>query len=473
LEEKAELSRLGADADEHALAMQDRNELLIDAGDERALAASRERMAARLRLVWNARRFLICVAAWGLVLSTAAAFLIPKRFTATARLMPPDQVPGSGAMLAALSGRSGGLTGMAESALGLKTTGDLFIGILESDTVRDDVIQKFGLLKEYHTRYVEDARTNLASHTEIAEDRKSGIIILRVTDDRPERASLIAQEYINELNWVVSHETTSSAHRERLFLEQRLAQIRPELETAEKDFSQFASQNGAIDIKEQGRAMVTAAATLQGQLIAAESELEGLRQVYTGNNVRVRATEARAAELKHQLEKLGGKGAGKASGIQSLYPPIRQLPVLGVSYADLYRKVKVEEAVFETLTQEYELAKVEEAREIPAVKVLDAPARPQKKSYPPRLMIMALGTMLAFVAGTAWVLGHAVWEATETTDPRKALAAEVWSDVAEALPWTSPNGSQLARGASWLREKFRRPDNRESGESKQGEEAQK
>jgi capsule polysaccharide export protein KpsE/RkpR len=484
LQGTAELSERGANSEQQALETQEPNGLLIEAVDERALAEARERNVARLRRVWNERRWLFRVAVWGLVLSTAVAFLIPKRYTATARLMPPDQTStGAGAMLAAVAGRAGSLAGMAESALGLKTTGALFIGILQSDTVQDDLIQKFGLQKEYRARYLEDARKDLASHTAISEDQKSGIITVAVTDHSPERARSMAQEYVNELNWVVSHQTTSSAHRERVFLEQRLAQVKRELEAAENGFSQFASKNGAIDIKEQGKAMVTAAATLQGQLIAAESELEGLRQVYTDNNVRVRATEARVGELKRQLEKLGGKGAGETSGIQSLYPPIRQLPVLGVTYADLYRKVKVEEAVFETLTQEYELAKVEEAKEIPTVKVLDAPAVPQKKSFPPRLLIMALGTMLALVGGVTWVLGQAAWKATDTADPRKALASEVWSDVREALPWVSLNGSGASQPAGWLREKFRRsqaekaeaseplggPEDGEAGESKQEE----
>jgi uncharacterized protein involved in exopolysaccharide biosynthesis len=441
--------------------------LLIDAVDERERLAARERMARRLRLLWDNRRFLAAVTLWGLFLATLLAFLIPKRYECTARLMPPDQTSGgAGAMLAALAERAGSLAGMAESALGLKTSGDLFIGILQSDTVRDDLIQKFSLQKEYHARYLEDAREELARHTGISQDLKSGIINVSVVDNDPQRASAMVQQYVNELNLVVSHLSTSSAHRERVFLEQRLAQVRQELETAEKEFSQFSSKNGAIDIKEQGKAMVTAAATLQGQLIAAESELEALRQMYTDNNVRVLATEARVAELRHQLEKLGGRGASESSGIQSLYPPIRQLAVLGVSYADLYRKVKVEEAVFETLTQQYELAKVEEAKEIPTVKVLDVPTVPQKRSFPPRLLITLLGTFLAFTGGIAWVLGCAAWRAADSTDPRKALASDVWNDMRGALVWASHNGSQATRPVAWLLEKIRQTKNGPVGEAK-------
>src|SRR5437588_6940153 len=141
--------------------------------------------------------------------------------------------------------------------------------------------------------------------------------------------------------------------------------------------------------------MVEAAATLQGQLIAAESELEGLRQIYSDNNVRVRSVRARIAELKYQLEKIGGKGEGSDQQQASLYPSIRRLPLLGVTYADLYRRTRVQEAVFESLTKEYELAKVQEVKEIPTVKVLDSPNIPDKKSFPTRRLIMLLGTAFA------------------------------------------------------------------------------
>src|SRR4029077_19653737 len=167
-----------------------------------------------------------------------------------------------------------------------------------------------------------------------------------------------------------------------------------------KDFSQFASKNTAIDVKEQGKAMVEAAALLQGQLIAAQSQYEGLREIYTDNNVRVRSVKARIDELQRQLQKLGGKGESATSvsdlPADSLYPSIRKLPLLGVKYADLYRRTKIQEAVLETLTKEYELAKVQEAKEIPTVKVLDVANVPDKKSFPPRMSIIFLGTALAF-----------------------------------------------------------------------------
>lgn len=433
---------------------------------EEEVRASRERNAAQVRLLWSQRHFLARTTFIGLVIATLLAFLIPKRYTSIARLMPPDQAANTGAaMLAAVAGQVGGnLAGLAENALGLKTSGDLFVGILKSDTIEDDLIHKFNLQKLYRDRYIEEARADLGSHTGISDDLKTGIITVSVVDSSSDRAMAMVQEYIEELNWVVTHLSTSSAHRERVFLDQRLTEVKASLESDEQQFSQFASQKGAIDIPEQGKAMVTAAATLQGQLIAVESELQGLRQIYTDNNFRVRLLQARVNDLHSALEKLGGKGADENSSAGQLYPSLRQLPLLGVKYADLLRRTKVDEAVFEVLTQQDELAKVQEAKEIPSVKVLDPPLVPQEKSFPPRLLFMCLGTILGFTIGSAWVLSHSAWEKVEPTDPRKMLAREIWSDIHASVPWTAKNGSSGTSPKQRLWRSNRRDAENGSGE---------
>jgi len=316
-----------------------------------------------------------------------------------------------------------------------------------------------------------DARKDLAAHTSISVDRKSQIITIAVTDHDPKRAAAMGQAYVEELNRLVAELSTSSARRERIFLEGRLQAVNEDLQAAEKDFSQFASKNTAIDIKEQGRAMVVAAATLQGQLIAAESEIQGLKQIYTDNNVRVRSVQARINELKHQLEKIGGKGESTTSASgqsgDSFYPSIRKLPLLGVTYADLYRRTKIQEAVLETLTKEYELAKVQEAKEIPTVKVLDPADVPDKKSFPPRLLVMLLGTALALALAMVWVIGKEMWQGIDATDQRKVFAQEVFSTVSAPLLVFSKNGSgeHPVGGGVWSWMLRRKKD--DEGESKQ------
>ncbi len=361
---------------------------------------------------------------------------------------------------AALSGGAGGLGGIAGEMLGLKSTSDIFVGILSSRTVQDKLIQQFDLKKLYGDRRMEDARKDLAERTGISVDRKSQIITLSVTDHDPKRAAAMGEAYVAELNRLVAELSTSSARRERVFLEERLKTVSQDLEAAEKEFSQFSSKNTAIDIKEQGKAMVEAAATLQGQYIAAQSELEGLKQIYTDNNVRVRSVRARIAELKRQLEKLGGKGeqASEPSGQQTdyLYPSIRKLPLLGVTYADLYRRTRVQEAVFEALTKEYEMAKVQEVKEIPTVKVLDSPNVPEKKSFPPRLLTIFLGTGLGLAMAVTWVFGKSSWDGTDANDPRKLFAQEVYTTVRATIPRFSRNGAGSHAGDG-LREDETRP----------------
>jgi capsule polysaccharide export protein KpsE/RkpR len=421
----------------------------------------------RLQLIWQRRRMLARVVFFGFLASTLVAFIIQARYESTARLMPPDSSQSGGLAMAAaaLSGGSSGLGGIASDFLGLKSTSDVFVGILTSRTVQDKLIQQFDLKKLYGYRRMEDARKNLADHTGISVDRKSQIIAITVTDKSPQRAAAMTQAYVEELNRLVAELSTSSARRERIFLEGRLQAVSQDLEAAEKEFSQFASKNTAIDIKEQGKAMVDAAATLQGQLIAAESEYEGLRQIYTDNNVRVRSVRARIDELKRQLEKLGGKNESSTSMSgqpnDSMYPSIRRLPLLGVTFADLYRRTRVEEAVFETLTKEYELAKVQEAKEIPTVKVLDAANIPEKKSFPPRLLIMAFGTALAFTGAITWVFGKTMWNETDANDPHKLFAQEVLSTVSARIPAFSHNGSgeHSANGRFWTRIQRRKSQN--------------
>jgi len=436
------VSHIAVKSDELDSRARPSGDLLIEAVDHETLREARERNAARVRVLWLERKLLLRCGILGLVVAAIFAFLLPTRYTAFARLMPPNDETSSSMMSALLTSRVGsGLASLAQGALGIQTTGALFVEILKSDTVRDDVIQKFDLRKAYGKYYIADARNTLGDRTGISADEKSGIITISVIDHNPQRAAAMVQEYVNELNWVVSNLSTSSAHRERDFLDSRITQVKAELETAEKQFSQFASNKGAIDIPEQGKAMVTAAATLQGQVIAAEAQLEGLQQIYTDNNTRVRMAEAQVSRLRKSLEKLAGQGSDENSSAQELYPSLRELPLLGVSYADLLRRLKVEEAVFETLTQEDELAKVEEAKEIPSVRVLDAPQVPQKKSFPPRTTIMILGTFLGFILSISWVLTHSAWNAIDASDPRKALVIDIWSDIRTSLPLNARNGS--------------------------------
>jgi len=402
---------------------------------------------AYLQLFWTNRRLFLRAGIYAILASALIALLIPVRYHSVTRLMPPDGLAGPGVgMLAAMAGRSGpsvsGFGGLAGDLLGAKSSGALFVGIISSETVQDGLIETFQLKKVYHDSKIEDARRDLAERTDISEDRRSGIISVGVTDHDPKRAAAMAQAYVAELDRRVAQVSTSSARRERIFLEERLQKVKTELDSAAKSFSDFASKNTAIDIPAQGKAMVEAAATLQGQLIAAQAELSGMKQIYTDNNVRVRSAAARVNELGKKLNEIGGVGTqAELKSQNSLYPSIRKLPLLGVAYSDLYRQTKIQETVYELLTQQYELAKVQEAKEIPTVKVLDQAMVPTKKSFPPRTLIVVLGTMLGITLMMTWIVGKAQWERVGTSDPRRVFATEVFTTLRARIPKISRNGT--------------------------------
>lgn len=400
----------------------------------------RDHWASRALLLWNHRRILARVTAISLAISLAIAFLIPKQYKSTASIMPPDEQGSRAMMLAALASRSGGLgalSGLAGSLVGGHSSAALFEDLLRSGTVSDHLITRFNLQHVYHKRYRVDAAKHLAHVTTISEDKKSGVISITVEDTNRIRARDLTQAYLDELNKLVTRTNTSAAHRERVFIEQRLNSVQADLEQAELEMSRFSSKSSAVDIKEQTRAMVDAGARLQAQLLVEHAGLQSLRQIYGDSNFRVRQAEARIASLKKELGQLAGSSVSPVDAIDGtgsetspstsdeLYLPLRQIPKLAVPFADLYRRVRVEEAMFEFLNQQYEIARIEEVKDVPAVSVIDAPGIPEKKSFPPRLWLSLALTFLAFITASTIILVRHYWAAMHPEDPRKALAAEV------------------------------------------------
>jgi capsule polysaccharide export protein KpsE/RkpR len=396
--------------------------------------------AVRVLLLWKHRHLLACVTAISLILGLCIAFAIPKRYKSAARIMPPDQQTSGAMMLAALAGHTAGLgalSSLAGGLLGAHTTTALFIDLLRSGTVSSHLIQRFDLQHIYHTRYQIDTAKHLAGCTKIADDKKSGVITIEVEDSSPLLARDLAQGYLDELNKLITQTNMSAAHKERIFIEQRLRGVQGDLEQAQLVLSEFSSRNNTIDIKEQTRAMVDAGARVQGELLVEQSGLESLRQVYGDGNVRVRETEARIGSLQRELAKMAGSSApltpqiDEAAGNESssdkeeIYPPLRQLPRLAVPYADLYRRVRVQETVFELLTQQYEMARIEEAKDVPVVSVIDPPGIPEKKSFPPRLLVALFLTALCFAGTTMFILVRDHWSKIDDGDSRKVLVSEI------------------------------------------------
>lgn len=392
------------------------------------------------RVLLGRRRFLFWFTLAGIVASVVIALVTPPWYSSTLTLMPPDANAGSAAGLLAAGGLGdAGGAGDALSALGMRDNGALFINIIKSRTVQDRIVQRFHLKDVYGVKLDGAARAVLESNTAVSKDRESGVIIITVSDGDRYRAHGIAKAYFDELNQLVAERNTSAAHRERVFIEERLKVVKQDLDQAAQALSQFSSRYGTLDAREQGRAAVGMTANLQVQLAQAETELRGLEQIYTPNNVRLNPLRARVAALRSVLGKVGvqgdgAKGPSPTGSSDSAYPSMRELPLKGMAYEDLLLRVKLQEAVYEALTKQYEMAKVQESRELPSVKPLDEPVLAEEKSGPTRRLIVYIGGLLSFVLGCGLVLADDFWAKLAPQDPRKQLVGEFHQLIAPEGP---------------------------------------
>jgi capsule polysaccharide export protein KpsE/RkpR len=406
-----------------------------------------DKKAEKLWVLWRSRGFLWGVAWKTLLASVVLAFLVPAHYKSAVRFVPGENSGnnGGGSMMGLLSKAIGSSDGLssgfgldAAGLLGAKTPGAFYVEVLKSRTVQDRLINRFDLRARYRKKTYLEARKKLTSFTEVEEDKKSGVITLTVADYEPKVAAQIANAYVEELNRLAVDLNTSSAHRERQFLEQRLATAKEDLARATAGLSQFTSKNSMVDPQNEGRAVMDAAARLQGELIASQTELKGLQEIYSDDNIRVRTLKARMAELQSQIRKLVGQNGDvvtqDSTAIGSApYPSMHTLPALGSHYADLYREAKIQEAVYAFVTQQFEMAKIQEAKELPIVRVMDAGVAPEKRSSPIRSLIVVGCVSGALVLACFWVLGKYRWEQMPVDDPYRLLAADVAGEVKFAL----------------------------------------
>lgn len=410
----------------------DRSHVTEEPDDDMSVKAARF-----LRLLWTKRRVLFFVLTVGISLSLASAFIEPNQYTATTTLMPPDNTSSYSSMLSLLTSSSSAAS-LGSEALGLNTPGELFVAILGSRNVLNAQIKQFDLMGYYKVRLAEDARKALLTDTKVVQDRKSGVITISVTVRQPDLAAKLAQGYVAELNRVMMNNSTSSARRERIFLEGRIKEVKQQLDDSATALSRFSTKSGAIDVPAQAKSMMDAGVRLQAELIDGRGRLAALRQVYSEDNARVRAAEARIEELQRQINAMGGMSKVAEAGSDakvSAYPTVRDLPALGVTYYDLERTLKVDEALWENLTKQYEVARVQEAQQIPTLRVLDVATVPERKSGPSRRFIVTVGFVVSLISAVILVLAIKIWEDTDPGEEPKKLALEVIDGVLDRRLW--------------------------------------
>lgn len=321
---------------------------------------------------------------------------LPPLYTATAKILPPQQQSSSMNMLL---GQLGGLAGAAGGIAGLKNPGELYIGLLQSRTVADNLIQQFKLKQRYATETMDETRKALQSASAISSG-KDGLISINVEDKDPQFAAALANGYIAQLIRLNQSLAVTDAAKRRLFFETQLKQTKGQLASAETALRQTQERTGMIQPDGQVQAIMNTVTQLKASIAAKEVQLEALRSYATEQNPLYQRSRQELAGLKTQLAKLEN-GAEIAGDVMV---PTGKMPQSGLEYLRRLREVKYQETIFELLAKQYELARIDEAKDSSQIQILDSAAIPELRSKPIRSLITAAGLFSGLVLGIALAL---------------------------------------------------------------------
>ncbi|WP_158751025.1 Wzz/FepE/Etk N-terminal domain-containing protein [Acidobacterium sp. S8] len=356
-----------------------------------------------LLIILARRKWLIVKFALGFALvALLVSLLLPKKYTAMTTVLPPQQGSSLSSAIMSQIGNLGSLGALAGSSMGLKNPNDMFVAMFKSRTVEDAMIERFGLMAEYKEKYMSTARKAFESHTTVEAGTKDNLIHISVEDKDPKRAAEMANAYVDAYRGLSQHLAIGEAAQRRLFFEQQLLQAKDNLANAEEALKETEQKTGMIQLDSQARALIESAAALRAQITAKEVQLQGMRTYATSENANVVQTQQELDSMRAQLTKLGGSADDSSGG---LIVPKGLVPQAGIEYVRKLRDVKYYETIFEILARQFELAKLDEAKEGALIQVVDPAIVPDYKSFPKRGLI----TLIAGVAGLFIGIFAALW----------------------------------------------------------------
>ncbi|WP_082491728.1 GumC family protein [Duganella sp. Leaf126] len=339
------------------------------------------------------RKILIGVPVLTTAIAVAVAVLSAPVFVSTTVILPPQQQSTSG--MTAMLGQLGGLAGAAGGLAGLKNPNEMYVGMLKSRVIGDALIKKFDLQHHYDLETMSDTRKTLLQNTAVTSG-KDGMITVVVEDTDPKLAANIANAYIAELSTLTKDLAVSEAAKRRVFFERQLKATKDDLATAEIALQNVQKKTGMLQLDGQVKSIIANTAQLQAQIAAREVQLSATKTFATSTNPQVLRAQEELRSLKEQLAKLqtGGKAA---SGNPMI--PTGQIPEVGVEYIRRVRDVKYQETMFEMLARQFEVAKVDEAKDSSLIQQLDTAEPAEKKIRPKRLLTILGGLVIGSVLG--------------------------------------------------------------------------
>jgi len=340
------------------------------------------------------------------VVAGIVSVLLPSWYTADVILLPPQQNSSIGSTIASQLGGLGSMAMLAGAGgLGLKNPNDMYVAMLKSQTVEDGMVHDFNLQQEYHKWRLSDARKTLERHVSVDGSGKDGLLHIAVEARSPERAEQMANGYVVEFRKLSKNLAITEAQQRALFFEQQLEQCKNNLANAEVALQKTEQTTGLIELDSQARALIASAASLRAQIAAKEVQIQAMQTFASGGNAQLVEAQQELEGMRAQLAKLGGA----EDNPNALIVPRGKLTEAGLEYVRKLRDVKYYETMFDILARQFEIAKLDEAKEGSMIQVVDPAIRPDKRSYPKRTIIVLIATSVGLIIGILAALAQAGW----------------------------------------------------------------
>jgi uncharacterized protein involved in exopolysaccharide biosynthesis len=356
-----------------------------------------------LTLLRKRRRLILQATLGCAALATLIAFIWPVRYTAKVTILPPQQNSSMAAALSSQLSNLGAMGSLAGGGLGLKNQNDMYVAMLKGSTVESAMVEHFELMKQYHKRYVSDARKAFERRATVDGSGKDGLIHLSVEDPDPRRAAELANGYVDQFRALTEHLAITEASQRRLFFERQLLRAKDNLANAEEALKRTEQATGVIQFDSQARALIESATSLRAQIAAKEVQIQGMQTYATGQNAQVVQAQQELQGLRAQLSKISGQEDTADNG---LVVPKGKVTEAGIEYIRRVRDVKYNETIFEILARQFEVAKLDEAKQGAVIQVVDAAIPPDRRSSPQRLLTILGGTLVGLLGGIIAVLSQ-------------------------------------------------------------------
>jgi tyrosine-protein kinase Etk/Wzc len=363
------------------------------------------------------RKWLIAkVTATAMLTGVTMCLVLPVRYTATTKIMPPQQTQSTASMMMNQLANigAGSLAAVAGGGLGLKNPNDIYVGLLNSRPIADAVIYRFGLVRVYRAKDMTAARNRLAHETVVVSE-KTGFIAVSVTDKDKRRVAEMANAYTDELRILTKNLAMTEASQRRLFYEDQLKQAKEILVGAEVSFQQVQQRKGLVQLDAQAKAMIESLALLRAQVTAREVEVQALRSYSTEHNPELELAEGELSSLRAEGARMEQRN--HSSGFTDL--GLGDVPGAGMEYLRAEHELKYRQAMFDLLLKQYDAAKLDESKDAAIIQVVEPAIEPDRRSsLKPPLMIL-LFTLGGAFAGCLLAL-LLWWKECLQSDPRMA-----------------------------------------------------